>query len=176
MSLGPTGEQYSMTYTRIQVLLHWFSAIIILWATLSGFYVALFDVADATRQAIGFLNVSLTFTLIPFFALRVLLALLRASAVQPTSAEGWAARLAHFAIYLTTIVVLITGVLMMDRDINVFNVLTLPPPLIDVQLTSAFNAAHKYACMVLAGLLVLHIAAVIKHHASGNPVLKRMRW
>ena len=32
-------------YSWQQVILHWISALIIIWATISGFYVGLFDVS-----------------------------------------------------------------------------------------------------------------------------------
>ena len=162
-----------MPYSRTQVLLHWFSAVIILWATFSGFYVAFADVSASVKHTIGFINVSLTTVLVPFFALRLGLAIIgrgRHAAGEPM------ARIAHWAIYAATTVVLATGVLMMERDIDVFHLLVIPAPLSDAAITADFNRAHKYACMVLAGLVVLHVAAVIKHHLAGNPVLGRMRW
>lgn len=162
-----------MPYSRTRVLLHWFSAAIILWATASGFYVAFADSPASVKQGIGFINVSLTTVLIPFFALRLCLAIAgsrRRDAGEPL------ARIAHRAIYATTTVVLATGVLMMERDINVFHLVVIPAPLSGPAATAAFNAAHKYACMVLAGLVALHVAAAAKHHLAGNPVLDRMRW
>jgi len=37
-------------YTWQQVILHWLSAAIIIWTTLSGFYVALFDVSPQLKD------------------------------------------------------------------------------------------------------------------------------
>ncbi|WP_295554586.1 cytochrome b [uncultured Stenotrophomonas sp.] len=164
-----------MCYSKTQVLLHWISAVIILWATISGFYVALLDVPHALAEAIGFFNVSITTVLIPLFVVRLVIAISNHRAAPASGAE-WAALIAHAALYLVKIIVLLTGVLMMEREINVFNVVIFPQPITDPQLTMSFNTAHRYACVVLAGLLFLHISAVVKHHLSGNPILKRMSW
>lgn len=164
-----------MTYSKLQIFLHWFSAAVILWAMTSGFYVAFSDASPSLKSAIGFFNVSITTVLIPFFGLRLYLALANPPP-RPTCCAEWAALIAHKAIYATTVIVLATGVLMMDRDIDVFHLATLPHPLSDAAVIAAMNKAHRYACMVLAALLILHVAAVIKHHALGNPVLRKMRW
>ncbi|WP_221740252.1 cytochrome b [Stenotrophomonas maltophilia] len=164
-----------MRYSKAQVLLHWISAVIILWATVSGFYVALLDVPHTVAETIGFFNVSITSVLIPLFAIRVVIAISN-HRDAPASGAEWAALIAHAALYLVTTVVLLTGVLMMEREINVFNLVSFPQPIRDPQLTMAFNTAHRYACVVLGGLLFLHIAAVVKHHLSGNAILKRMSW
>ena len=170
-----SSESPPMRYSKAQVLLHWISAVIILWATISGFSVALLDVPHTVAEAIGFFNVSITSVLIPLFAVRVVIAVSNHGDVPASGAE-WAALIAHAALYLVTIVVLLTGVLMMEREINVFNLVTFPQPITDPQKTMAFNTAHRYACVLLAGLLFLHIAAVVKHHLSGNAILKRMSW
>lgn len=162
-----------MAYSKTQIFLHWLSAVIILWATFSGFYVALADVPDTIKHAVSFFNVSITTVLIPFFAVRMYLAFSKVRGIPRQPAE-LAAFVAHKAIYLATTAVLVTGVLMMDRDINVFHLFSIPQPITDPELTGRFNTAHKYACVVLGGLLVLHVAAVVKHHLCGNPVLRRM--
>lgn len=162
-----------MAYSKTQIFLHWLSAVIILWATCSGFYVALADVPGSIKHAVSFFNVSITTLLIPFFAVRMYLAFSKVRGV-PRQGGELAAFVAHKAIYLATTTVLVTGVLMMDRDINVFHVFSIPQPITDAGLIARFNTAHKYACIALGGLLVLHVAAVIKHHLCGNPVLRRM--
>ena len=56
-----------MKYSTQQIILHWLSAIIIIWATLSGFYVAFCHPDQPVKEWIGFFNVSLTTLFIPFF-------------------------------------------------------------------------------------------------------------
>ncbi|MCS3409169.1 cytochrome b [Serratia sp. AKBS12] len=165
-----------LKYSRPQIILHWLSAAIIIWATLSGFYVAIVGVADPVSDAIGFFNVSITTVFIPLFILRCYYFL---SAPKPTDANAnpwlnFIAHATHLLLYVTILVVLITGVLMMERAINVFHLFTLPQPLHDPWLTGLFNRIHIISCAVLAALIALHIAAVIKHEWQNKQLLKRM--
>ncbi|MBT2375387.1 cytochrome b [Pseudomonas fluorescens] len=162
-------------YSKLQIFLHWFSAAIILWATASGFFTAFVGLPDSLRELVEFFNVSITTVLIPFFIIRIYLALTR-NVIKKKSNTAWIALIAHSLIYLTTFAVLVSGVLMMDRDINIFNIFLIPQPLKDPQLIEFFHVAHSYACIALAALLILHLAAVVKHHLAGNPILKRMSW
>lgn len=163
----------STSYSPVRVFLHWFSAIIIVWALVSGFAVAWFDFSPAVVAWVSYVNVSLTTLLIPFFFLRLLLALQSAAVAASTPIE-WVAALAHWALYVMSSVVLVTGVLMMARPINVFGWVTLPAPLDDPDLIALFFLVHVWSCAILAGLVALHIAAVIKHQCQGRNVLARM--
>lgn len=164
------------SYSTSQIILHWISAVIILWATLSGFWISLFDLDPDLKNWVSFFNVSLTTLFIPVFAVRIYLA-----CRQPTHPEAPARTLdtlmaawAHRLLYGLTTVVLLTGVMMMDRPINIFDWVLIPQPLTDHGLIDLFFKIHVVACWVLALLIGLHVAAVIKHEASGNPILKRM--
>lgn len=52
-------------YSTSQKLLHWVSAVIIVWALLSGFFVAVFSVPASVKAWVAFFNVSLTTVYIP---------------------------------------------------------------------------------------------------------------
>lgn len=163
------------TYSRSQKLLHWLSAVVILWALFTGFYVALAPVSPEMKGLAGWINVSLTTLLIPVFAWRCFLAWRhRIPHLQPqplmTRLAGWV----HVILYLMIGMVLLTGVLMMERPIAVFDWFTLPQPLKDPALTSFFHTVHIASCAVLAALVGLHIAAVVKHSVKGKSVLGRM--
>ncbi len=80
----------------------------------------------------------------------------------------------HRMLYVVTALVLLSGVLMMERDINVFHLFSLPYLIEDRELTALMNQVHKYSCMLLGVMVIAHIAAVIKHQLSGNNILKRM--
>ena len=163
-------------YSASQIILHWISAVIIIWATLSGFWISVFDIEPAIKNWVSFFNISLTTLFIPVFAVRIYLAYR-----QPTAVEAQAPLLsnvlatwAHRLLYGLTTVVLITGVMMMDRPINIFDQVLIPQPLTDPAWIELFFKVHVAACWVLALLIGLHIAAVIKHEISGNRVMKRM--
>ncbi|WP_249168428.1 cytochrome b [Erwinia sp. E602] len=79
-------------------------------------------------------------------------------------------------LYINIAVVLITGVLMMDRDINIFNLFSIPHLIESKLITDLFFVTHIISCTTLAGLVLLHILAVVKHELFGNRVLRRMSW
>ncbi|AVR66639.1 cytochrome b/b6 domain-containing protein [Pseudomonas paraeruginosa] len=164
-------------YTRPRRLLHWCFAVIIIWASLSGFVNALFELPAPIPDTIAFVNVSLTTLLIPLLGARVYYALAHPAAEEPEQ-QGEALRLlaraGHLALYVLIGLVLLTGVLMMERPIDFFGLLVFPQPLHEPLLTGFFNRAHRYSCVVLALLVVGHVAAVAFHHLRGQPVLRRM--
>lgn len=165
------------SYSRQRVLLHWLSAVIILWALVSGFYVAYNPVSASTEHWVGSLNVSLTTVFIPLFVWRSWLFI---SAPQThgavsslTKRLAWAA---HALIYLVIGVVLVTGVLMMKSPISVFGLVRIPQPLDDPSLIQLANTVHILSCMVLSILIALHLCAVLWHEFSGRRVVRRMTF
>ena len=167
-----------MKYTCPQVFLHWLSALVIIWATLSGFYVALFKVSPQIKSLIGFINVSTTTIFIPFFIARLYFMFRHGKPEEskPKTFSFYMAHFIHIMLYLSIAMVLVSGVLMMDRDINVFNLFYVPQPLHQVALTALFRQYHSFCCTMLAFLVFIHISAVFKHHLSGNKILSRMRF
>lgn len=167
-----------MKYTCQQVFLHWLSAVVIIWAILSGFYVALFKVSPQIKSVIGFVNVSTTTLFIPFFLLRIYYFFRYGKPVvnKPKTLSAYLANFIHFLLYMNIATVLVTGVLMMDRDINVFNWFLIPQPVHQAALTTLFHQYHAFSCTMLALLVLLHVSAVFKHHLSGNKILSRMQF
>lgn len=162
-------------FTPVQITLHWLSAVVILWALCSGFLVAFADLPAATKAYISALNVSLTTLLAPLFAWRMALAWYhRHRRVHTRTLMGQMVRYAHHGLYAVTTLVLLTGVLMMDRDIEVFGLLRLPAPVTEPVLLQGYHAIHLYACAVLAVMVALHVGAVLMHQLRRTPVLPRM--
>ncbi|WP_223541786.1 cytochrome b [Pseudomonas sp. BF-RE-26] len=163
-------------YSRLRVLLHWLSAAVILWTLLSGFLVAGFEVSAHIKESVAFFNVSLTTVFIPFYLWRLFLFFThtRFSDLRSLSLVEVLALFVHSSIYLIVGAVLVTGVLMMDRPINVFGVIGIAQPLSDPCLIALFVTVHTWACVVLSLLLAVHIGAVIVHEACNRRVLQRM--
>jgi cytochrome b561 len=166
----------ALGYSTQRVWLHWLSAAVIVWTLISGFYVATVDVSPRINQWVSFLNVSLTTVFIPFFVWRlcVFVAHARHTGVRTFNPMERLALLVHTLIYLVISLVLVTGVLMMDRPINVFGVVEIVQPLSNRELVSRFFTIHMWACVVLSLLVVLHVGAVIVHELCGHRVLHRM--
>jgi cytochrome b561 len=163
-------------YCNKRVLLHWISALVIVWTLMSGFYVAGNEVTEQTKHWVAFFNVSLTTVFIPVFVWRfcIFIAHARFIRVSMLSFEEKLAGFAHALIYFTVSVVLVTGVLMMDRPIDVFGVVDIAQPLSDPELVAQFVKVHVWACVVLSGLIALHVGAVIVHEWRGHRILRRM--
>ncbi|CAI1927389.1 Cytochrome b(N-terminal)/b6/petB [Serratia quinivorans] len=163
-------------YTTNQVVLHWLSAAVITWAIFSGFYVSLLSPSEELKSLIGFVNVSLTTVFIPFFLLRTyyFITLDKPKGSGLSAKNDYIAHIVHWGIYLNIIIALISGVLMMERDINVFHLLHIPQPIDNLVFTGRFNMVHITSCATLSGLVLLHVLAVIKHTLTGKNVLKRM--
>jgi len=162
-------------YTRAQVALHWLSAFIILWSLCAGTYVVLFNISPGMKSILTGLNISMTTLFIPFFLLRAVLRVNHLRQYTPGPGE-LLATFVHNLIYLITAMVLLTGVLMMDRPISVFGVLSFPPLITSPQLLRGFHSAHEQSTGILGGLVLLHLLAVVKHELSGNRILRRMSF
>ncbi len=158
------------------MLLHWVSALVIIWALVSGFYVSGFTVEPATAQWVGFLNVGLTTLFIPVFLLRWLMRYLkpRPSAVNENPLARRLAHFVHEGIYWLTALVLTSGVLMMDRAIDVFGWFAIAPWLADPFWLRAWLTLHIAANVSLALAVALHVGAVAMHEFAGRRVISRM--
>ncbi|PVZ19837.1 MULTISPECIES: cytochrome b [unclassified Pseudomonas] len=157
-------------YSPLRRALHWLSALMILWATLSGFG-ALALAADAPlRLWVEQFNPQVTSVFIPFFAWRCVL---RWKAAATDDSER-VAHVVHLALYGVTGAVLITGVLMMSHPVRMFSLFTLPELIHDSAWLARLHQWHHAACMALAALVSLHVLAVAWHHLNGRRVLARM--
>lgn len=176
MNLISTLPEREAKYSTLQKWLHGISALVMMWLMVSGYYVAFVSQSGSIKEAVGAFNVSLGSLFIPFFFFRMYvsfgkgcLVVFKTKAFMPCMVF-----FVHTAIYLATAIVLVSGVLMMNRETEVFNLVSLPPLVSDVALLELFTFVHDVACVLLAVLLVMHIGAVIKHQLAGQSVIKHM--
>lgn len=166
----------SVNYSITQKWLHNISVLMISWLMGSGYLVTLIDRLDPFKESIVALNASLAFLFTPLFFIGVYVSFGKScrGAFKPRSLMSRLAFAVHTMIYLATVTVLISGFLMMRRDIIFFDCFSIPHWSNDVQMLERFASVHSWACVALALLLVLHMAAVIKHQLAGKSVIKRM--
>ncbi|MEX5714982.1 cytochrome b [Serratia ureilytica] len=83
--------------------------------------------------------------------------------------------LLHEIFYLLIFVVLLSGFLMLEHGFAVFGAIDFPRPIANLEVNRFFFAVHRYSCIALSAMIVLHIAAVIKHHCfARRAILRRM--
>ena len=155
--------------------LHWISAAVIFWGLFTGFYAAFAKPDPFIANWIGFINVSATTLFIPFFILRTWFFFRYGKPTVSKKMKGHQlAYTVHVLIYINILIVMVSGVLMMERLINVFNIIQFSQPLTDAVLTHQFNLVHKFSCMILGVLVFGHVAAVLYHECLGRLVMRRM--
>lgn len=164
------------SYSWPRVLLHWISAAVILWVLVSGFWVSHMEVERSTFDRVAFINVAVSTLYIPLFVLRWLFRHIHHC--PPSLHADWRGRLlacaVHVALYWVTALVLVSGVLMMKHEIDVFGWLTIKPLLQQPFWHEVWFDLHLISCVCLAVLLCLHIGAVLLHELAGRRVLRRM--
>ena len=80
----------------------------------------------------------------------------------------------HELFYLTIMVVLVSGFLMLQKDYNLFGLVPVSRP-IAIAEVNAFSSVHRYSCILLGVILLGHVAAVLKYTFSGQrEILQRM--
>ena len=163
-------------YAWPQVVLHWLSAAIILWIMCTGAYLAVFEVDPALQAAMADFNVSISLLLIPVFILRcvVRLSIPGPPAHTTKRSEQLLAQVAHLALYAAIGSVLLTGVLIMDEDLNAFGLIQVPALFSEHAWRGIWLLVHYISLGSLFALITLHIGAVIKHQLAGHSVLARM--
>lgn len=167
----------TIKYNNTVKLLHWLSALVILWATLTGLYTILPNTEDDIKFKIAQLNISITTIFIPIFCFRVYYRVARKAPSDCqllSTVEIQMAHVMHTFLYVLIATVLLSGILMMDRPISIFNVFEFTQLLDNSTSISFFETLHKYSTQLLALCILLHIMALIKHEIKGNKILQRM--
>jgi superoxide oxidase len=164
-------------YDGVARFFHWTFAVWIIYASIAGYSIA--RMADGpVREFLSQLNMSIGTVLILLFPLRVGWKLVRTEprALPDVSATQQSlARIVHGVIYVMIFAVLASGFLMVPNGYSFFGLVEIHTPFEKGPLTDELFAVHRATCAGLAGLVVLHVAAVIKHQLiARNDVLRRM--
>jgi cytochrome b561 len=157
-------------------ILHWLSALVIVWAMSSGFYILFAQPEKQVIHTIANFNVSVTLLFVPIFLIRLIMSYIVEKPITPQLVESQQ-RLAHKVhrlMYFVVCTVLISGILMMERNMIIFSAFELTPFLSKGVITEGFFMLHRMANFLLVLLLAAHITAVIKHQLNGIPILRKM--
>ncbi|MGQ8773053.1 cytochrome b [Serratia sp. NA_112.1] len=164
-------------YDLFSRLLHWIIAVAMFYVMIVG-YSLHFMPNERIFTFFSETNMSLALVLTPLMMARFLWRFFRPSVPYGEMLKGHGKGLVHLlheVFYLLIFVVLISGFLMLEKGFQVFGVIDFPRPVDSLEVNRFFFVIHRCSCVALAGMIVLHVAAVIKHHYfEKNAILHRM--
>ena len=168
-------EHDHATYPKIRVFLHWLSACVILWASITGFFASHLARHPSVKGFFDTVNPQVTTLFIPFFGWRLVLY------IRSRPWVGWLtlgrqerlAVLVHGALYGLIILVLASGLLMMPIPWTLLGLF--PMPVLGIFCKQLFML-HCYGCIALSCGIALHLAAVVYHVARRHNILQKMSF
>jgi len=174
-------------YHGVAIALHWLIALALLFMFASGLYMVNADISKAQQYQWFQTHKSAGVLLLWAIVARVLVRWLIPVPALPAElrpAEQRAARWGHLLLYVAMILMPLSGWLMVSA--SAFGLPTIVfgwfewPHIPGVSRNKAIETfartGHEIIAMGFALLIVVHLAAVIKHHRDGISLLSRMRW
>jgi len=184
-----------MTYTHVAVFIHWVTALIIIGLVAVGKFMTGLDETDALRFTLTQTHKTFGILVLLLSIVRVMWRLSHRAPPHPEQAPAWeklAASCSHLAFYVLILLLPLSGWAMvsvstLNIDTLLFNRIEWPHlPLVEwLNLNSPaaqkewehnFHHTHHLASNILLVLLLVHIAAAMKHHViDKDDVLSRMK-
>lgn len=176
-------------YDRVQVFLHWLIAALILFMIGLGLFMVglpkeseLPPGQESVRAFYFLLHKSMGLTVAILIVLRVVWRLTHRAPELPPTIPAWqrgASKLVHGLLYALMVAMPLSGYLQSmysSYDTKFWGMIL--PRLADADkgLREQFSEVHEILAFTLIALLVLHIAAAIKHRLAGNEIHKRMSF
>lgn len=170
-------DQRPLKYDALSRTLHWIFAVAIIYASVAGYSLHIVT-NPALHSFLSQMNMSLATVLIALFPVRLAWRFLRTDPQEtpgiPTKQQK-IAHIAHSVLYVLIGWVLISGFLMVPHGYQLFWTFQINTPFEEGSVTHTFNVIHRVGCMTLASMVLLHVAAALKHHFIGrNNVLRKM--
>lgn len=174
-------------YDRVQVVLHWLIAVAIFFMIGLGLYMVglpkqseLPPGEESVRAFYFLLHKSMGLTLAMLIVLRLGWRLSHKAPPLPDSISKWQQRAAgavHVALYGLMLAMPLSGYMqsMFSKYDTKLWGLTLPRLAeADAGMRENFTAVHEVLAFVLIALLVVHVAAAVKHRLAGTNINQRM--
>ena len=168
-------------YTRTAIALHWLAAVLIVFNLAFGLYVADLQISPAKLRYVSW-HKWVGVTLLVLAAARLAWRLRHPAPPLPPAMRPWerrAANASHALLYLLFFAAPVTGWLFSSAagfQTVYLGVIPIPDLLQkDRELAGVLRAAHKWINYTMAAVIILHVAAAIKHHVHDrDDVLARM--
>lgn len=157
---------------------HWCMASIILYATMAGYYMHV--VVNSHPKIFNFLstlNMSLATVAAPVFVARWVWSYFRPSEGNVKNKTTYSAvvSLAHAILYFLMFMVFISGFFMLTDGYYLFGLIYMPNLITSVDINGLFFTIHRFSCLALFSLVLVHISAALYHHfVMKDKILLRM--
>ena len=181
MYQSPQHPAASERYTGVARALHWLLAALIFGQIAFGWYLQSVPRKTPARTVYVNLHKSTGLTLGLLILVRLGWRLTHNAPPLPSSVPAWeraAARASHIGLYACMLVMPTAGYLASNFSkfgVNLFNTWLLPPWGVDDRRVYAFfNTVHVVTSYVLVGLIVIHVAAALRHVYLRDGVFARM--
>jgi len=174
-------------YDRVQIILHWVIAVIILGMIALGLFMvelpkkSELPVGEESVRAFYFLlHKSLGITAAILILLRVVWRITHKAPALPYTVSKWqqkAAGAVHGLLYLVMIAMPISGYLqsMFSKYDTKFWGVALPRTVeADSAMRETFSQVHECLAFLFIALIIVHIAAAVKHRIAGTGIAERM--
>ncbi len=170
-------------------LFHWVMAVLVIGLLAMGQYISHF--VDDIYRAFDLTQIHKSFGFVAFclVALRLVWRWYAGAPTLPPEVPRWqvrASQVSHVLLYVLMVVMPVSGWLYASASINqdlyqipnqVFGLFALPDPFVpgEKALEMRFRTVHDVGGKLLAALVLVHLAAALKHHfVDRNHILRRM--
>ena len=173
----------------ITKLLHWLTALLIVAATLSVWYITHQDFEHFREQRVMIFRAvmpwhkALGFFVLALVVLRLLWRIVDRRPDYVETLKPWerlSAPVAHVALYALTVACIVLGwgqVSSNGSPASIFDWIVLPPLVAkDEGLHETFEFWHFWTSWTLVAVAALHAAAALKHHFIDGDRVLRMMW
>lgn len=173
--------QGSLHYARVAIALHWLIAVFLIGQILLGWYLGFVPRGTPARSLYVNFHKSTGLTLGLLILVRLSWRLTHPAPPLPRFLPSWerkAARWNHLALYGCMLIMPLSGYVASNfskHGVKLFNLVSLPPWGADNPSTYAFfNGTHVVTSYLFVALIVLHIAAAIRHAVRHDGILQRI--
>ncbi len=167
----------------VSILLHWLMAVLLVGLFVMGLYMTSLDYYDPLYHSLPWWHKSIGLLTVLLLVLRFIWKLLNTQPKPLETHKAWEVSIAHLlqhAFYVLIALIGIAGYLISTSEgkgIDFFNWIEVPAMIrkVDENTADLFGSAHEILAFILAGLVILHAAAALKHHfIDKDKTLKRM--